>query len=475
MFSLYITIIVIILYFTTLMLSIKKSFRFYPFWYVFTLYFFKPFFSRIIVYYDSLGSFIVFDLFSTVCAMLFPITLTYYYYIYNRTISRNFRSSNIFKYIIIFSLIYFLQMINPGTNLGQGFLGIKNIIFILYSFLMANLMLSMGYPYRKLLNGLIVIALFYVSYGIYQAFFGFLPFDLAEYILQVGEKWAFTTSFLGDQIRPFSFALTSGHFYYSIIIILLFLLPQLPIMNQRQRLLTYIFCILVFLLFIKAPERTPIAMFGIGLISMYFIISNATQPFKVFIFSSAIIGLFISLRLLVLPVLQNAGVGIGLYRVFELFDILNAATFVTRFGEGGNWDIALSQIFQSPIIGYGTGTGTFTRISSDFTYSTHNDFLTIALELGLIGLFFFFFMIYKIYSKLNIVSHANDYRKFIAGGIGAALAAQLACSMFNIALLSGESSRLIWFLIGILPALVSGQLNIDVRRANSQNELYSFG
>ncbi|MBT7296660.1 hypothetical protein HN836_03310, partial [Candidatus Woesearchaeota archaeon] len=136
---------------------------------------------------------------------------------------------------------------------------------------MANLMLSIGYPYRKVLNGLIIIALLYVSYGVFQAYFGFLPFDLAEYILQVGEQWAFTTSFLGDQIRPFSFALTNGHFYYSIIIILLFLLPQLPIMNQRQRLLTYIFCILVFLLFFKAPERTPIAMFGIGLISMYFI------------------------------------------------------------------------------------------------------------------------------------------------------------------------------------------------------------
>ena len=461
MFSLFFTTMVIILYLTTLLISNKKSFQFLPFWYVFILYFFKPFFSRIIAYYDSLGSFIVFDLFSTVCAMLFPITLTYYYYIYNRTISRNFRSSNIFKYIMFFSLMYFLQILNPGTNFGQGLLAIKNIIFILYSFLMANLMLSMGYPYRKLLNGLIVIALFYVSYGVYQAFFGFLPFDLADYKLRVGSITAIQRTLFGDQVRPFSFALTNGHFYYSIMIILLFLLPQLPIMNQRQRLLTYIFWILTSLLFFEAPERTPIAMFGIGLISMYFIISNATKPFKVFIFSSAFIGVYIGVRMLVLPILQKAGIGIGLYRVFELFDILNAGTFVTRAGEGGNWGIALAQIMQRPIFGYGTGTGTFTRMSNEFSYSTHNDFLTIALELGFIGFFFFFYMIYKIYGKLNTVSRANDYRKCIAGGIGAAFSAQLACSMFNIALLSGESGRLIWFLIGILPVLLNGHLNIE--------------
>jgi hypothetical protein len=469
MFSVFFTLLVIILFITTILLSNQKEFRFLPFWYVFILYFFKPFFSRIIAYNDSLNSFIIFDLFSTVCAMLIPMTIIYYFFFFHRTISFNFNKSNIYKYFIIFSLFYFLQMLNPGTNLGQSFLAIKNIIFIIFSFLMANLMLSIGYPYRKVLNGLIIIALLYVSYGVFQAYFGFLPFDLADYKLRVGSITAIQRTLLGDQVRPFSFALTNGHFFYSIIIIMLFLLPQLRIMTQKQRILMYLFCFLTFLLFAKAPERTPIAMFGIGLISMYFIISNATKPFKVFIFSYAIIGLFISLRVLVLPVLQNGGVGIGLYRVFELFDILNAGTFVTRFGEGGNWDIALSQIFQSPIIGYGTGTGTFTRISSDFTYSTHNDFLTIALELGFIGLFFFFFMIYKIYSKLNIVSHANDYRKCIAGGIGAALAAQLACSMFNIALLSGESSRLIWFLLGILPVLVSGQLNIDSRETKFQN------
>ena len=188
-----------------------------------------------------------------------------------------------------------------------------------------------------------------------------------------------------------------------------------------------------------------------------------------FIFSTSVIGGFMGVRMLVLPILQKAGIGIGLYRVFELFDILNAGTFVTRAGEGGNWGTALSQIMQRPFFGYGTGTGTFTRMSSEFTYATHNEYLSIAIELGFIGFFFFIFMIYKIYGKLNWVTKANDYRKLIAGGIGAALAAQLACSMCNIALLSGESSRLVWFLIGILPVLINGQLNLTQGIIKQQN------
>jgi len=207
---------------------------------------------------------------------------------------------------------------------------------------------------------------------------------------------------------------------------------------------------------------------------MYFIISNATRPFKVFIFSFLVIGAFIGVRILVLPILKVAGVNLYLLRLFELFDILNAETFVTRAGEGGNWGIALSQIFQRPIFGYGTGTGTFTRMVSEFTYTTHNDFLTIALELGLFGLLFFLFMIFKIYGSIKRVSDFNDYRKLIVAGIGSALAAQLACSMFNIALLSGESSRLIWFLIGILPVLLNNQLNLETGKLKRQKKAYFF-
>jgi hypothetical protein len=475
MVSFFLTTMVVILYIITLLLSNQKSCRFMPFWYVFILYFFKPFFSRIIAYYDSLGSFIIFDLFSTVCAMLFPLTLVYYYYFFYKTITFNFNKSNIYKYFIIFSLLFFIQTLNPGTNLGQGFLALKNLIFIIFSFFMVNLMLSMNYPYHKLLSGLIIFGIIYVAYGVFQAWFGLLPFDLAEYSLRFGSHYAINMAFFKDQVRPFSFALTTGHFYYSLVIILLFLLPQLRIMIYRQRMMFHIFILLCVLLFIKSPERTPIGMFGIGLITMYYIISNATRPFKVFIFSFTVIGVFMGLRMLVLPILKSAGVGLYLFRVFELFDILNAETFVTRAGEGGNWGTAITQIMQRPFFGYGTGTGTFTRMTSEYFYPTHNDFLTIAMELGLFGFFFFIFLIFKIYEKIRFVSKLNDCQKNIAGGIGAALAAQLACSMFNISLLSGESSRLVWFLVGILPVLINGRLNLSSGGLKKQTSALTIG
>ena len=108
-------------------------------------------------------------------------------------------------------------------------------------------------------------------------------------------------------------------------------------------------------------------------------------------------------------------------------------------------------------------------------YPTHNDFLTIAMELGLFGFFFFIFLIFKIYEKIRFVSKLNDCQKNIAGGIGAALAAQLACSMFNISLLSGESSRLVWFLVGILPVLINGRLNLSSGGLKKQTSALTIG
>jgi len=327
---------------------------------------------------------------------------------------------------------------------------------------MVNLMLSIGYPYHKILNGLIIFGNIYVSYGVYQAWYGFLPFDLAEYTLRIGAKDALISSFFGDMVRPFGFALTNGHFFYSIVIILLFLIPQLKIMTKIQRVMTSLFIFLNLMLFLKSPERTAIAMIGIGLVVMYFIVSNSSKPFKVFIFFSCIVLAFLGIRSLVLPILKSVGINLYWYRVFELFDLFNAETFVTRAGESGNWSAALERIMHRPILGYGTGTGTFTRLGSIAgvnNYSTHNEFLSIALELGIMGLLVFIYMIFKIYGKIVLLSKLNDHYKFIAAGIGAALMAQLACSMFNIALLSGESSRLVWLMVGILPALLNNRIN----------------
>ncbi len=96
---------------------------------------------------------------------------------------------------------------------------------------------------------------------------------------------------------------------------------------------------------------------------------------------------FVKYILIIIPILKNTQMrGSYFLRLLEIFDLFNAETFLIRFqsssGNESRWGEAISNIINNIIIGAGTGTGTFNRISSssdnNFIFvATHSDYLSV--------------------------------------------------------------------------------------------------
>ena len=63
------------------------------------------------------------------------------------------------------------------------------------------------------------------------------------------------------------------------------------------------------------------------------------------------------------------------------------------------WDAALSQIIKKPILGYGNGASPYVIAELYIFYSTHNSYLMILLEFGIIGFIICFAMFISLYRR----------------------------------------------------------------------------
>jgi len=199
----------------------------------------------------------------------------------------------------------------------------------------------------------------------------------------------------------------------------------------------------------------------IGIFIIYLFSGGRRWPIRLLASVLLLVPALLILRAVFLPYLTRLNSGQSLYRLIELLDLFNAATWVTRSARGGDWSRALTNISEFLFFGTGAGTGTFNRLgtSMNLYVMTHNEFLTILLETGIIGFFVFVVLIFYILFVLHRLNIAKDRcLKFISLGIIASFVPLLANSMVNIALLSGESSRLAWLFVGFVPILLNRQL-----------------
>ena len=120
----YLTLYLLTLYSIFLFISFQfKKYHFWPLWFPFVYYFFKPFFSRLLLSSDTHSLITSIDKFSVVSAGLFPITFFYYYFqLKDKSLIFNTRLS---KYILAFTILYFIEIFNPGTTFMSGILSFK--------------------------------------------------------------------------------------------------------------------------------------------------------------------------------------------------------------------------------------------------------------------------------------------------------------------------------------------------------------
>lgn len=458
MINLLFTIIVLAIYLLVLLLSFNKKYVLYPVFFVFFAYFFKPFFSRLIFYFEPVAA--VFDLFSVAMALLYPFTFVVYY-LRTRHSIKVFLQSHLTALLLFFIFIYFIQIFNPNTTLGAGFLTFKNLTMLLFSFFMPFYLIKYKYPYKSFTSMLLVFGIIYLAYGLYQFFFGHAVFEQVYFAETLGESHYRNSMFMDGRVRPCSFAVSDGHFRYTMVLLFLFFLPQYNDLDIKNKKLFILYSFLFLLLFFFSPDRTPIFMTLIGIFTIYILSSGKRWPIRLLANVLLFVPILLVLRTVFLPYLAKLNSGQYLYRLIELLDMFNAGTWVTRSSAGGDWSKAIMHIKEFLPFGAGAGTGTFNRLggSMNLYVMTHNEFLTVLLETGIVGFFVFiiliFYLLFVLY-KLNVMR--NGFFKPISLGITASFISLLASSMVNIALLSGESSRMAWLFVGFIPILLNRQL-----------------
>jgi O-antigen ligase len=448
-------IVVIWFFLLLLLLSTNRKYVCWPILFVFFFYFFKPFFSRLIFYFEPEK--LVFDVFSVSVTLLFPVTFVIY--CLKKPISTKQFFSNPLSFLLVsFIFVYFLEIFNSGTSVGAGLLTFKHFIMVLFSFSVPFFVFRYRLSYNKFVSIVFYLGLVYAIYGLFHVFYGHTVFEQAYLGAYMGEEHYRTTMYLSGRARPFSFASTDSSFWYSLDLIFLFFLPQYYHFSEKNKKLFKIYSILILLLFMYAPERTPVFMLFIGIVTIYILSAGSKWVIRAVSFSLMFVPILVALRKIFIPIIGHFYSNQYLYRAIELLDLLNAETWKTRAGEGGNWIEALIRIKVHPILGYGAGAGTFNRLASSLEnfYATHSEYLTIILETGIIGFVFFCILVfYLFYTLLTPFRDESKFQKSIRLGVVGTVVSIMACSVVGFGLFQGESGLLTWLFIGFVPVFLN--------------------
>nr|MBC8360103.1 O-antigen ligase family protein [Candidatus Desulfatibia profunda] len=237
--------------------------------------------------------------------------------------------------------------------------------------------------------------------------------------------------------------------------------------NLTNRILLYIFFVLLFVLLSLGIERTPIAMIVIGIAGSRINFASNKKIMKGLLpLLTVIIGAIIILKL-VSPILAQVG-DRRFLRISELSNPLEAETVHSRMDI--QWRDAIGYIIESKGLGAGVGTGSnvVTRANINaFHYGAHNMFLKIILETGLIGLISFLLLIWKTGYYLIRIDRlsSNDFERRLSRALLGGIAAIFAAGIFNIPL-DYHLGIFFWFLVGYASMIYSDL----VRSSSSRRE-----
>ncbi|OZU88372.1 hypothetical protein CIL03_12035 [Virgibacillus indicus] len=151
-----------------------------------------------------------------------------------------------------------------------------------------------------------------------------------------------------------------------------------------------------FVLIYATNTRSVLIAFGVILISWLF--SKYYRKLFHYIFYVTIA--FNILFLFIYIKIQNTAIGLFLDNLS--IQLLGKSLYS---GRSELWDRIINKIIENPLFGYGLGTNA--RDITDTTLTSHNQYLQVLIETGIIGLILFIFLLYAIW--LLLIKNLDNY------------------------------------------------------------------
>lgn len=296
--------------------------------------------------------------------------------------------------ILLFFLwiIAFVGVFHPNVpGLQAGIEGFRKFIFMSLAFYLSRHLLQLR-DFRLFSKAMILFSIPVTLYGIKQ-FFVMWPIDYRMIELATSNS---STYLMGGWIRPF--ATTSGPFqlglYLMIVLLLILTILKGNIVSLPLRLIiTALFILQIILLLMTRTKGNWIGLL-LGVFALFIIQSR--NPVRAAIRLSIFTLLGGAILLFVLS--QTSGVVLSVLNdaLFAITHPLQAPTFIFRIAL---WqETIIPAIQQNPFLGYGTssageGLSNLYEGTSSLYFASHNLYIKVWIEMGLVGLFVFLWVV----------------------------------------------------------------------------------
>ena len=341
-------------------------------------------------------------------------------------LTNNNPNNNFGGYFLIFSILILLTAyMTPKIIFDKKIYNYSLLVFlypILFSvyYALAYKTLNEKYVYLILQTALIIV-IFHAGLQFYQhkKIIGYYVFSMVFMLV-------FASLFLGKS------SIVGKENIYASILLILFTYVLSSDVNKTIKILLFAFSL--YGIFLSDARSSLVAfLFAVLLYVFYdfFII------FRKIIFFSV---LFLSISWIFFIVyLYDTGIG-DKYNLM-IYELTGKQLYS---GREKMWGDFASAIFDSPIFGYGFGVD-YSKIA-DVEYSTHNLYLAIMMQQGLLGLFLFVFLVYAIFigNKKQDLKNKKPFAFIVIPVVFLQQNFELSLTQNNLSIM-----LIFWFLLGV--------------------------
>lgn len=393
------------------------------------------------------------NLLSAIPPFLYFILLAIF--IVKRLISeRKIIESSLDLFVSIYLGFIVLQVFNPNQLPIFGVHALKYVGAPLCLYFLAK-----EFSSKRNLRTLLTIFALYgavsILYGLYQHFYGYLPFEEIYVLEQRSAVWFDPmVGFLSPRgyYKIFSFAGMNYDFFYPLIMFgVIFISLKLTDRKMKRLQLLYLTLLVILLLF--ELERAPLMMFLVGSIVVLSLSGVCRKSIRNMLIPILLLLVMWIVFQYYAPELAQLG-GERVIRFSELSHPWKSRTVVARFHL--HWQPVFKRMLLHP---FGTGTGSYTgtyTMKKIGLYGSqrapHNMYLHILGELGIPGLILFLLIsigTFKCGLSYSIKSRDAFLQSLSIGILGAAVSV-FAIGIVNLPHIY-TSGPIFWLLVGLLP------------------------
>lgn len=247
------------------------------------------------------------------------------------------------------------------------------------------------------------------------------------------------------------------------------------IMPFQKRIIKGLLIITLFIIITAINYTYSISGF-IGMISVLIIkfLDNKDLSYKKIVNKILLLLIFVLLTPFIIPDYFIDRLMENILEIRDLIETKNISSFIMIGTTRGNtWQASIKSFLSSPIIGIGPGNSLYSNLTYNMLdksveiLAPHNFILSIATDIGLIGLLFFGGLLFTsfISTKFNSKNINDSELKKIGNGINIAL---IACYIQGLGL-DVHTSKHLWILMGM--ALSYKYICSSIIRNNNKNNL----